>query len=74
MAPLHSLGHGDQNQVKHFFCTLASFELASCDADCTVNGTIAFIRSTGPTFEYYKLIYIEYKLKESSHMNYEYFK
>ena len=47
MAPLYSLGHNDQNEVKHdFFNHVMPLvpALLSCDSNCIINGTISFIR------------------------------
>ena len=38
MAPLHSLDHNDQNNVKNVMPLVPA--LLSCDANCIINGTI----------------------------------
>ena len=45
MAPLHSLGHNDQNEVKHdFFSHMMPLtpELLQCDPNYIINGIIVF--------------------------------
>ena len=47
MSQLHSIGHSDQNEVKHDFLDHAMplvLALLSCDVNCINNGTILFIR------------------------------
>ena len=47
MAPLHSLNHNNENQVKHDFFSnvmLLVSVLLSCDANCIMIGIIVFIR------------------------------
>ena len=45
MAPLHSLGQDDQNEVQYDSAGhVMPFTLASHDADGVINVTIAFIR------------------------------
>ena len=46
MAPLHSLGHNDQNEVKHdFFNHVVPIEptLLSCGANCIINGIFCLL-------------------------------
>ena len=47
MAPLHSLGHNDQNDVKHYFFSHVMPlvpALLSCGAKCITSGIILFNR------------------------------